>query len=81
MQQARSPRSTPEAFSRPCSACGAEAGRGCIEDGVEWPMAGMHAARAFNTSGPITVRHTGEFNEDGGAVLELEEPESETVKP
>jgi hypothetical protein len=44
-------------------------------------MAGMHAARAFNTSGPILVRHTGEFNEDGGAVLELEEPESETVKP
>lgn len=71
MQQARSPRNTPEAFSRPCAACGAEAGRGCIEDGVEWPMAGMHAARAFNTSGPITVRHTGEFNEDGGAVLEL----------
>ena len=59
-----------EAFDRPCAACGAVPGQGCIEDGVETPMAGMHAARAFDTAGPITVRHTGRFNDDGGAILE-----------
>lgn len=61
---------TNEAFNRSCAACGAQPGHGCIEDGVEWPMAGMHAARAFDTSGPILVRHTGEFDEEGGAILE-----------
>lgn len=67
-----------EAFDRPCSACGAQPGHGCIEDGMEWPMAGMHAARAFNTSGPITVKHTGDFAPDGGAILELvDEPTEE----
>lgn len=59
-----------EAFDRPCPACGAKPGRGCIEDDEEMPMTGMHAARAFNTAGPILVRHTGQFDEDGGAVLE-----------
>lgn len=70
-----------EPFDRPCPACGAEPGRGCIEDGVEWPMAGMHAARAFNTAGPITVQHTGRFNDDGGAILELLDAETEEVEP
>lgn len=59
-----------EAFDRPCAACGAEPGHGCIEDGEEQPMTGMHAARAFDTAGPILVRHTGEFDADGGAILE-----------
>lgn len=70
-----------EAFDRSCPACGAEPGRGCIEDGVEWPLAGMHAARAFGTAGPIMVRHTGEFNEEGGAILELVDDPTEEVEP
>lgn len=65
-------------FDRPCAACGAQPGHGCIEDGVEQPMAGMHAARAFNTSGPIVVRHTGRYADDGGAILEEVDTEEVT---
>lgn len=60
-----------EAFDRSCPVCGAEAGHGCIEDGVAWPMSGMHMGRALGRFGPVTVRHTGAFGPDGGAILEL----------
>lgn len=68
-----------EAFNIPCPVCGAEAGRGCIDEdnGTEQPMTSMHAGRAFNTSGPIVVRHTGEFDADGGAILEEVVPTEE----
>lgn len=63
-----------ESFDRPCPVCGAEPNHGCIEDGVEHPMTWSHLGRAFDRPGPITVRHTGQFNADGGAILEVVEP-------
>lgn len=69
---------TNEAFSRPCVACGAQPGHGCIEDGEEQPMTGMHAVRVFDTAGPLLVRHTGAFDEEGGAILErVNEPKGD----
>jgi hypothetical protein len=70
-----------EPFNRPCPACGAEPGRGCIEDDMEQPMTGHHMGRSLRRAGPITIRHTGEFHSDGGAILELQDAETEEVEP
>ena len=51
-----------EAFDRPCAACGAEPGHGCIEDGEEQPMTGCtlraRSTRQDRSSSAIRVSST-----------------------
>jgi hypothetical protein len=61
-------------LSKPCSACGAKPGAPCFDvdpDGARRESRGaFHAARIFGP-GPVVVRHTGLYNEEGGGVFEV----------
>jgi hypothetical protein len=61
-------------LSKSRSACGAQPGAPCFDvdpDGARRESQGaFHAARVFGP-GPVVVRHTGRYNEDGGGVFEV----------
>ncbi len=61
-------------LSKPCSACGAQPGALCFDvdpDGARREAQGaFHAARVFGP-GPVVVRHTGLYNEEGGGIFEV----------
>lgn len=61
-------------LSKPCSACGAQPGALCFDvdpDGARRESRGaFHAARVFGP-GPVVVRHTGLYNEEGGGIFEV----------
>ena len=56
------------ALAKPCPVCSAEPDECCVEDGEELPVYAAHIGRATDGEN-LTVVHTGEYAEDGGAIL------------
>jgi hypothetical protein len=57
-----------DALKKDCPVCGAKADECCIEDGEELPVYAAHIGRATDGENLMVV-HTGEYDEDGGAIL------------
>ncbi len=56
------------ALKKDCPVCGVKADECCIEEGEELPVYAVHIGR--ETGGvPLSVVHTGEYDNDGGAIL------------
>ena len=56
------------ALAKDCPICGAKANHCCTEDGEEVPVYAAHIGRETGGTNLI-VEHTGEYAEDGGAIL------------
>ena len=70
---------TDPAFDTPCSVCEAPAGEGCRDDaGVPQPKTSMHFWRAMGQR-KAQLRHTGEFDADGGGIFEVVDADTEEV--
>ena len=70
----RRPRKS-DPINRACRVCGATAGSPCVnDDGTAKNPGVLHGGRVMDTDGPITIRHTGKFSPDGGAILEAVKP-------